>query len=171
VALVVAVRSSEGVKGLVDGLLLKLPVIGGIAKKVILTRFSNFFAIMYGSGITVLDCIRAGEDIVGNRVVRDALREAGRQIADGGGISASFAATRLFPPLVIRMLRIGENTGALESALYNVGYFYTRDVRDSIERLQSMIIPFLTVILGFFLLWIIISVFKPIYDLLTQIRF
>jgi type IV pilus assembly protein PilC len=153
-----------------DGKLLTIPLLGPLFKKLILARFSNYFAIMYASGITVLDCIRSGEEIVGNKAVEEGVRAAGRQIADGAGISASFQSTGLFPPLILRMLRVGENTGALEVALKNVGYFYTRDVRESIERLQTMIEPAMTVILGLIMGWIILSVLGPIYDLITKIK-
>ncbi|MCP5145481.1 MAG: type II secretion system F family protein [Gammaproteobacteria bacterium] len=169
IALVISIQKNDRMRRQADRLLLRLPVAGAITKKIILTRFSNYFAIMYAAGISVLDCIRAGEDIVGNLEVREAVYQAGRSIADGGGISASFARSGLFPPLVIRMLRVGENTGSLETALTNVAYFYTRDVRESIDKIQSMIVPVLTVALGMSLFWVIASVFGPLYDLLTTI--
>lgn len=153
-----------------DELVLKIPIYGAILKKIIVTRVCFVFSIMYTSGITVLECMRSGEDVAGNRAVRSALREAGRMIADGGGISASFAATGLFPPLVVRMLRVGENTGALDQALNNVTYFFTRDVRDSVDRVQKLIVPVLTILLALIVLWIVWSVLGPIYDLLTKIK-
>ena len=125
---------------------------------------------MYASGITVLECLRAGEEVAGNRAIQRALRDAGRLIADGGGISASFAATGLFPPLVVRMLRVGENTGALEDALANVTYFFTRDVRESVTRLQTLLMPVMIALLGLFMLWIVSAVFGPLYDLFTRIK-
>ena len=155
----------------VDALKLKIPVVGPLMKKIIITRVCNVFSIMYSSGITVLECIRITEDVADNRAVQRAVREAGRMIADGGGISNSFAETDLFPPLVVRMLRVGENTGALEQALSNVTYFYTRDVRESIGNLQAMIMPGITIVLGALILWIMSSVLGPIYDLFTQIQF
>ncbi|MCZ6666809.1 MAG: type II secretion system F family protein [Gammaproteobacteria bacterium] len=155
----------------IDNIVLRLPLIGPVMKKLIVTRVCQVFSIMYSSGITVLDSIRSAEDVSGNRAVATALRDAGRMIADGGGISASFAATGLFPPLVVRMLQVGVNTGALEEALDNVSYFYTRDVAETIERLQEMIMPGITVVLGALLFWIMASVLGPIYDLFTQIDF
>lgn len=146
-------------------------MIGPVLKKLIVTRVCTVFSIMYSSGITVLECIRTAEDVAGNRAVSSAIRDAGRMIADGGGISASFAATGLFPPLVVRMLRVGENTGALEEALDNVSYFYARDVSESVERLQAMIMPGITMVLGAILFWVMASVLGPIYDLFTQIDF
>ena len=153
-----------------DEFLLRIPLYGPILKKIIVTRVCLVFSIMYTSGITVLECMRSGEEVADNQAVRRALRDAGRMIADGGGISASFAATGLFPPLVVRMLRVGENTGALDEALNNVTYFFTRDVRDSVERLQTLLLPALTIVLGALVLWIIAAVLGPIYDLFTKIK-
>jgi type IV pilus assembly protein PilC len=153
-----------------DDFVLRIPLYGPILKKIIVTRVCLVFSIMYTSGITVLECMRSGEEVADNQAVRRALRDAGRMIADGGGISASFAATGLFPPLVVRMLRVGENTGALDEALNNVTYFFTRDVRDSVERLQTLLLPALTIVLGALVLWIIAAVLGPIYDLFTKIK-
>lgn len=171
IALWTATNSNPVFARRLDGWKLQVPIIGPILKKIIVTRVCNVFSIMYSSGITVLDCIRSCEDVADNKAVQQAIRDAGRMIADGGGISASFAATKLFPPLVVRMLRVGENTGALEEALGNVNYFYTRDVRESVDRLQAMILPGITVVLGGLILWIMAAVLGPIYDLFTQIKF
>jgi len=165
------VKTSPAARLRFDRLLLVIPVLGPILKKLILSRFTNFFAIMYASGITVLDCIRVGRDVAGNKAIEAAIERAGELIADGSGISASFEASGLFPPLVVRMLRVGENTGALEEALLNVSYFYTRDVKESIERLQTMIEPAMTIVLGGILAWVMFSVLGPIYDLITKIKF
>ena len=165
-----AVRASPVFAQRVDAWKLRLPVLGPIVKKLIVTRVCNVFSIMYTSGITVLECIRAGEDVAGNRAIGRALRDAGRMIQDGGGISASFAATGLFPPLVVRMLRVGENAGALEEALDNVSYFFNRDVQESVNRLQSMLLPTMVIVLGAFMMWIVSAVFGPLYDLFTHIK-
>ena len=164
------VRANPAFAQRVDDWKLRLPLLGPIMKKIIVTRVCNVFSIMYTSGITVLDCIRSGEDVAGNRAIRRALRDAGRMIQDGGGISASFAATGLFPPLVVRMLRVGENTGALEEALNNVSYFFNRDVQESVSKLQAMLLPSMIIVLGLFMVWIVVSVFGPLYDLFTHIK-
>jgi type IV pilus assembly protein PilC len=166
----VAARSNPAFAQRVDAWKLELPLLGPILKKIIVTRVCNVFSIMYTSGITVLECIRSGEEVAGNRAIGSALREAGRMIQDGGGISASFASTGLFPPLVVRMLRVGENSGALEEALNNVSYFFNRDVQEAVTRLQTMLMPAMILLLGLFMLWIVTSVFGPLYDLFTQIK-
>ena len=163
-------RSNPALAQQLDTWKLQVPLLGPILKKIIVTRVCNVFSIMYTSGITVLECIRSGEEVAGNRAIGRALREAGRMIQDGGGISASFAATGLFPPLVVRMLRVGENSGALEEALNNVSYFFNRDVQESVTRLQTMLMPAVILLLGLFMIWIVTSVFGPLYDLFTQIK-
>ncbi len=164
-------RASPGFQYAFDDFKLRVWVLGPILKKIILARFANYFALMYASGITVLDCVRISEGLVGNKAVEEATRRAGRQIADGASISAGFESTGLFPPLVLRMLRVGESTGALDTALLNISYFYNRDVDESMQRLQAMIGPVMTVVLGGVLGWVILSVLGPIYDLISQIDF
>ncbi len=164
-------KLSPGFQYSLDAFKLRVWVIGPILKKIILARFANYFALMYASGITVLDCVRISEGLVGNKAVEEATRRAGRQIADGASISAGFESTGLFPPLVLRMLRMGENTGGLDTALLNISYFYNRDVDEAMQRLQAMIGPVMTVVLGGILGWVILSVLGPIYDLISQIDF
>lgn len=171
VGIAFTIKTNEAFALTIDALKLRLPVIGPILKKIIVTRVCNVFSIMYSSGITVLECIRTSEDVADNKAIKQAVRDAGRMIADGGGISTSFASTGLFPPLVVRMLQVGENTGALEEALGNVSYFYTRDVRESVANLQAMILPGITIVLGLMIVWIMAAVMGPIYDLFTQIKF
>ncbi len=166
----IGVKTSPAFHIKYDELKLKVPVIGPILKKIILTRLCSFFAIMYSSGITIIECIRTGEEIAGNKSVEKAMHEVGQQIADGTTLSDSFEAADLFPPLVLRMIRVGESTGALENALANISYFYTRDVKESIERLQSMIEPAMTIVLGAIIAWVMFSVLGPIYDLITKVK-
>lgn len=153
-----------------DRLKLRAWPVGPVLHKIILARFATFFALMYASGITILDCIRLSEGIVGNRVVAAALRRAAQLISEGHSVTAAFGTTGLFPPLVVRMLKVGEATGALDGALRNVAYFYNREVRERIERVQAMIEPAMTVILGLLLGWIMLSVLGPIYDTISAIR-
>ncbi|HZM35789.1 MAG TPA: type II secretion system F family protein [Burkholderiales bacterium] len=164
-------RTNPAFEYALDRYKLALPLVGPILRKIILSRFAQSFAMMYGSGITVLDAIRSCEEIVGNKPLEQALRLAGQQIADGKNMTAAFADLGLFPPLVIRMLRIGENTGALDTALLNVSYFYNREVRESIAKVQAMIEPALTLVLGAILGWVMLSVLGPVYDAISKMKF
>ena len=160
-------RLSPDAARAVDGWKLRIWLVGPIMKRIILARFAGSFALLYASGITVLECIRICEGLAGNRAVEDATRRAGTMIAEGASIGAGFEATGLFSPLVLRMLRLGESTGGLDTALLNVSRYYNRGVTESMEQLQAMLGPMITLVLGVILFWVIFSVLGPIYDLLT----
>ena len=147
-----------------DYLKLKLPITGEILQKIIMARFARYFALMYKTGIPVLSAIKTCENIVGNRVVADALSRAHGQINAGDTMSESFHNAGLFPPLVVRMIKVGETTGSLDKSLLNVSYFYDRDVNDLMQKMLKLIEPAMTIILGVILGFIMISVLLPIYD-------
>ncbi|MCF6282434.1 MAG: type II secretion system F family protein [Candidatus Polarisedimenticolaceae bacterium] len=157
------------VRYLLDKLLLNTWIVGPILHKIILTRFANYFALLYSSGVTVLDCMKISESIAGNRVISAAIHDVGQQIADGKTISEGFEQVNMFPPLVLRMFKVGENTGSLDEALATISYFYNRDVQESIDKLQSLIEPVMTVVLGLLLGWVMLSVLGPIYDIIGEI--
>jgi type IV pilus assembly protein PilC len=161
-------HSSKG-RYQVDRIKLRVRPVGPIYQRIILARFTSNFALLYKAGVTVLDCIRMGEDLVGNSVIAEALQRVRKQISEGVGLTASFQNTGLFPPLVLRMIKVGESSGALDTALENVSYFYNRDVRESIERVQTMIEPVLTLILGTMLGWVMMSVLGPVYGMLSTV--
>ena len=171
VALIIIVKTNDNAKYRVDGLMLKLPIMGPVLNKIILARFSTYFALMYQSGLAVLDCIHVSEKIVGNRVIEEGLVRIGREINDGTGITQAFQNVRLFPPLVLRMLKVGETTGALDTALLNVSYFYNREVKETMSKLQEMIQPLLTVVLGGVMIGILVTIFLPMYDVISKIKF
>jgi type IV pilus assembly protein PilC len=166
----VAMKSNPLVRYQVDRAKLGMPGLGNILRKIIMSRFASTFALMYSSGITILDAIRSSEEIAGNVVIQEGLRMAGQEIADGKSVTSAFQDVGLFPPLVIRMLRVGETTGALDRALLNVSYFYNREVREAIAKIQVMIEPALTVVLGAILGWVMLSVLGPIYDVISKIK-
>ena len=166
-----AARSNPAVEYAIDRYKISLPLVGPILRKIILSRFASSFAMMYASGITVLDAIRSSEEIVGNKPLENALHTAGQQIAEGKNLTAAFQEAELFPPLVIRMLKIGENTGGLDTALLNVSYFYNREVKEGIGKLQAMIEPALTLVLGLILGWVMLAVLGPVYDTISKMKF
>lgn len=153
-----------------DALKLRLPLVGSILRKIILSRFASTFAMLYAAGIPVLEALHTTRDVAGNRVIRHALEQSEQAIREGRNMAAAFQDTGLFPPLVVRMLRIGESTGALDTALLNVSYFYNRDVQESVSRAQALIEPLLTLILGTLLGWIMLAVIGPIYDVISQLK-
>jgi type IV pilus assembly protein PilC len=164
-------RTNDRARRAIDDVSLRLPVLGELRQKIILARFSTYFAMLYKAGISVLDCIQICEKIVGSRVMEEGLQRVGRSISEGQGISQAFLATKLFPPLVLRMLRVGESTGGLDVALLNVSYFYNRQVRDGIARMQALLGPATTIILGGLIIGILSTVFLPMYEIIGKIKF
>jgi type IV pilus assembly protein PilC len=153
-----------------DRLKLRQPVLGQILNKIILARFANILAMLYAAGIPVLESINITRHVVDNRVVYQALQQVEQAIREGSSVAGAFHDTALFPSLVTRMLRVGESTGNLDTALLNVSYFYNRDVREAVARAQTMIEPVLTVCMGIMLGWIMLSVIGPIYDVISRIK-
>ena len=163
--------SSPEIRFKFDKFKLDMWVTGPILRKIILARFANTFAMMYGSGISILDCIANSIDVVNNRAIAKTLEDITHEIESGKNLTQSFQNTGMFPPLVIRMLKVGEATGSLDKALLNVSYFYDRDVKSSIKKVQVMIEPTMTIILGALLGWVMLSVLSPIYDLIGKVQF
>ncbi len=165
-----ALAFNPGLQYHLDNLKLNIWPTGPILRKIILARFANTFAIMYGSGITILDCIANSRDLANNQVIARSLEQVTQEIEAGKNLTQSFQNTGIFPPLVIRMLKVGETTGQLDLALRNVSYFYDRDVRESIKKVQVMIEPTMTIILGILLGWVMLSVLSPIYDIIGKVQ-
>ena len=166
-AVKLALQSSYRFRFVVDGLKLRFWIIGPIIEKIIFARFATFFALLYKSGITVLESLALCKTLTGNLVIEKALEQIGENIAEGCSISNSFEQANLFPPLLLRMIQVGESTGELDIALSNVSYFYNREVKEAIEQIQTLIEPVMTVILGLLLAWVILSVLGPIYEVIS----
>ncbi len=162
-------KSSSRFRYVLDSFKLNLWLIGPVIRKIILSRFTRYFALLYSSGISVLASIRICEGIVGNKVIAASLSDIEKNISNGKSLSEGIEISGLFPPLVLRMVKVGESTGEIDRALVNVSYFYDRDVNDSIERLQAMIGPLITIILAMVLGWVMISVLGPIYDIISNL--
>jgi type IV pilus assembly protein PilC len=171
VSAMLAVQRSARIAYLWDYAKLRLPLVGSTLQKIIMSRFANVFGLLYRSGITVLDAIKTCEDVVNNRVISDGLVRAGQQIAAGESLTETFRNLGMFPPLVIRMLRVGESTGALDTALTNITYFYNRDVKESVDKAQKALGPAMTLVLGGLLAFVIWAVLGPVYDILGKLKF
>ncbi|OQA30873.1 MAG: Type II secretion system protein F [Betaproteobacteria bacterium ADurb.Bin341] len=163
-------RSSPSFRYRLHALQLRIPYLGAILKKLILARFADTFALMYRTGIPLIEGLVYCQRISGNVVIQHSIARARERITNGTPISESFAAESLFPSLVIRMLKVGESTGAIDTALNNIHYFYTRDIQESIGKVQAMIEPALTVFMGLILAWIMMAVLSPIYDTISKMK-
>ena len=154
-----------------DGLLLKIWVLGPVNEKIKVSRFTRYFALMFASGITVLDAINLSKAVVSNAVLEDGIERAWQQISEGSSISEAFKNIGIFPPLVVRMLRVGESSGQMDKSLNNVSYFFDRDINDSIEKMEPVLQTGLMASIGLIVMWLALSVLGPIYDTISTIDF
>ncbi len=172
-ALVAAYRllhqRSPGFRLWADRYKLRIPVMGRILEKIALGRFAGYFALTYSSGVSIIEGLRLCRDVVANAWIAKGIEEAEWHLTQGDAISSAFDKVGLFPVLIVRMLRVGESTGSLDEALRNVAYFYEREVREAIEKMQTLIEPALTVVLGAILGWVMLSVLGPVYDSISRI--
>lgn len=164
------IEKNEAARFQFDRIKLNFPQVGPVMQKILLSRFTNFFAMLYAAGIPVLRGLEIAESIIDNKVIQKAIMQAHDNIQDGESIAESFRETELFPPLVIRMMNVGESTGQLDKALLNVSYFFDRDIKDSIEKVQALIGPIMTAVLGLLLGWVMMSVLGPIYSTISNIQ-
>lgn len=168
--LAVAMRLNPEVRLRVDAAKLRFWLLGEIFQKIILARFARVFSLMYRAGIPVLQILDISMHVTGNLAISRALNDSRRQVTEGVSLSVAFTGTSMFPPFVVRMINVGENTGDLESAMRNVSYFYERDVKERIDKVEAALEPLITVVLGAVLGWIILSVLGPVYDLVSKIK-
>lgn len=144
---------------------LRMPLIGSIFERIALGRFSRSFAMMMAAGVPILQCMTVVADSVGNRYIGQAIRGMRSGIERGERLTSTAAATGMFTPLVLQMLAVGEETGAIERLLNEVADFYEQEVDYELKRLADAIEPILLVFLGALVLVLALGVFLPIWDL------
>lgn len=164
-------RTSENFAYFWDGLMLRMPIIGKTIQKINIARFVHFFAVMYQSGIDIPEALNAAKSVVNNRVLKESIEMAHKGVNEGSSLTASLRVSNQFPNLVVRMFKIGEDSGNMSEALENVSFFYTREVNDSVDGMIALIQPALTVVMGMLIFWVIAAVFGPIYNSFQNMKF
>lgn len=164
-------KKNEAVRSIVDGFLLRVPGVGPVILKINLARFVKFFSITFNSGLGVLESLRISEKVVTNRVLKQSVGVIAKNISEGTPLTTAIADTGTFPSLVVRMFKVGEESGNMERTLSNVNFFYEREIDDSVDAMVGMIQPTLLIVLGSTLMWIIAAVFGPVYGSFSQMKF
>ncbi|KJS37392.1 MAG: type II secretion protein F [Rhodospirillaceae bacterium BRH_c57] len=164
IGLKMAIKASYRVAYGMDYLMLRLPVLGDMIRKIAMSRFAHFFAIMFQSGVPLLQCLDTAKMVAANRVLSEALDTVKEQVQNGEPLSRALNRTGQFPSLVIRMIRIGEDSGNLSGTLGHITEFYDRDVDEAVDGIVAMAEPALTLVAGGMMVWIIGGVFGPLYD-------
>lgn len=167
------VRYFRGLHGrfLLHGWLLRIPVVGGLISRIVFARFSRTLGLLFTSGVPMLESLEHCGKIVGNVVVAHDIAVAREGVQRGEGISAPLRQqARTFPPMLVEMIAVGEETGGLERVLTQIADFYEREVEQTVKGLTSLIEPVIMVILGGVVFVIVLSVFVPLFDMINVIQ-
>jgi len=152
-----------------DKLKLRLPMFGRLIQKVIIARFSRTLSTLLKSGVTIFSALDAASKTSGNRVIEIALDKTKTQVSKGEKIADSLLETNIFPPLVVNLVAVGEETGALSEMLDKIAYFYEDEVDSAVSNLTSLIEPFIIIFLGVVIGGIVLAMFLPILQITQMV--
>lgn len=164
-----ALRYHPALRLRLDQLALDAPLTGRVNRRLAVARLSDLLALLYTTGIPLLEALDAVRASSSNRVVRQALQRIHHAVEQGSSLAEAFARHDIFPPLLVRMLQIGEKTGGLDKALNNIAQRYEREAREAIAILQTLLEPALTLCIGILLGWIMLATMQPIYGIIGQV--
>ena len=153
-----------------DRMMLKVPVFGDLTQKVALSRFAKTFATLLRSGVPILGALEIVASTSGNKVVEEAVNNARESIRQGENLAKPLSQSFVFPPMVVRMISIGEKSGALEQLLEKISEFYDQQVEATVEQLTALIEPIMIGIMGLIVGSIVLSIFLPIFKIQEALR-
>ncbi len=152
-----------------DNIVLKLPIIGMIMRKIAVARFCRTLATLISSGVPILDGLQITALTSGNAIVEDAIMATRKSVEGGQSIAAPLKQTDVFPPMVVQMISVGEQTGALDTMLSKIADFYEDEVDTAVANLMTLMEPVLILFLGTVVGGIVISMYLPIFSLINQL--
>lgn len=155
---------------IIDTVLLKLPVFGKLITQTILAEFSRTFGLLVGTGTLVVEALVETADTTGNVLFKNAIIDVSKQVEKGVTVGDSMAYYPLFPPLLIQLVRIGEQTGKIDDTLVKASEYFEREVDQTVKTLTTAMEPFIMIVLGVGVAFLIISVITPIYSLISSIQ-
>jgi type IV pilus assembly protein PilC len=153
----------------IDGLMLKMPVLGNVLRKIAVARFCRTLGTLVASGVPILEGLSITARTAGNSVVEDAIMATRKSIEEGKTIAEPLKNTDVFPPMVVQMIAVGEQTGALETMLNKIADFYEDEVDEATANLLALLEPVMIVFLGVIIGGIVISMYLPMFDLISKI--
>jgi type IV pilus assembly protein PilC len=155
---------------IIDTILLKLPVFGKLISKSILAEFSRTLGLLVGTGTLVVQALIETSDTTGNVNYRDAIIGVSKQVEKGVTVGDAMSYYPLFPSLLIQLVKIGEQTGKIDETLNKASEYFEREVNETVKTLTTAMEPFIMIILGIGVAFLIISVITPIYSLISSIQ-
>ena len=173
VGIILGIRAyyrTEGGKSVIDALLLKLPVFGPLIRKVSVARFTRTLGTLVSSGVPILEGLRITARTAGNRVVERAVLDTRASVTAGKTLAEPLKASTVFPPMVVQMISVGEQTGALDAMLNKIADFYDDEVDTAVTALTSLLEPLMIVFLGVVIGGLVIAMYLPIFRLVTLVK-
>ncbi|OGH13982.1 MAG: hypothetical protein A3H50_02130 [Candidatus Levybacteria bacterium RIFCSPLOWO2_02_FULL_37_10] len=161
---------TEAGRLIIDDLVLKLPVFGNLIKKVILTELSRTLSVLVGSGSLVVDSLIQTSDTLGNIHYKNALRDVAKKVENGVAIGDAMSSHTLFPPLLVQLVKIGEQTGKLDETLLKASEYFENETDQLVKTLTTALEPLIMVTLGVGVAFLMISIITPIYGLISSIK-
>jgi len=154
----------------IDRLMLNVPVLGDLIRKSAVSRFTRTLGTLIASGVSILDGLEITAKTAGNRVIHDAVMESRASIAGGETIAAPLQKSKVFPPMVISMIAVGEQTGGLDEMLSKIADFYDEEVDAAVEALLSLMEPVMIVVLGVIVGGMIVAMYLPIFGMISAVQ-
>jgi type IV pilus assembly protein PilC len=154
----------------IDTVLLRVPVLGDLLRKSAVSRFTRTLGTLISSGVSILDGLEITAKTAGNRVIHDAIMESRASIAGGDTISAPLEKSQVFPPMVISMIAVGEQTGGLDEMLTKIADFYDEEVDVAVSALLSLMEPLMIVVLGVIVGGMVVAMYLPIFDMMNAVQ-
>ena len=154
----------------IDSLLLKMPVLGDLLRKSAVSRFTRTLGTLISSGVSILDGLEITARTAGNMVIHNAVMESRTSIAGGETIAGPLARSKVFPPMVISMIAVGEQTGGLDEMLSKIADFYDEEVDAAVSTLLSLMEPIMIVVLGVIVGGMVVAMYLPIFDMVNAVQ-
>lgn len=155
---------------LIDKLLLVLPILGDLQRKAAVARFTRTLGTLVSSGVSILEGLEITAKTAGNRVIHDAVMGSRASIAGGETIAGPLKESGVFPPMVVQMINVGEQTGGLDEMLTKIADFYDEEVDQAVEALLSAMEPIMIVVLGVVVGGMIVAMYLPIFDMINAVK-
>jgi type IV pilus assembly protein PilC len=162
--------ATTGGKLTIDRLMLKMPVLGDVLRKSAVSRFTRTLGTLISSGVSILDGLEITAKTAGNRVIQDAIMQSRASIAGGDTIAAPLQKSAVFPPMVISMIAVGEQTGGLDEMLSKIADFYDEEVDAAVGGLLSLLEPVMIVFLGVVVGGMVVAMYLPIFDMINAVQ-
>ncbi|HEX2164626.1 MAG TPA: type II secretion system F family protein [Thermoanaerobaculia bacterium] len=153
----------------IDGAMLRIPIIGQLLRKIAVARFCQTLSTLTASGVPILDGLEITARTSGNAVIEDAVMAVRKAVEEGRTVSQPLGETKVFPPMVVQMINVGEQTGALDQMLQKIAEFYEEEVDTAVAGLTKLIEPLMIVVLGAIIGTIVAAMYLPLYSILSQI--